>query len=236
MTTPIPDLPPTAPPEPDSLRISARTAMILLVFTLVFTALMAQMYQMTRPVIEATAQDAKRRLIGEVLPAGDYDNDLLADAIELPPVAAMGLPEPTPLYRARKQGQPAALIFEAAATDGYSGEIRLILAVRADGHLAAVRVTQHRETPGLGDYIDPRKDKNKKSPWINQFDQQSFATVPRERWRVKKDGGHFDQRVGATISARAITNATGRAMAWVQENAGALYALPATARFEEKPQ
>ncbi len=222
-------------PAAGALRISLRTALILLLFTLAFTALMAGVYQFTRPVLEATALDAKRRLIAEVLPADAYDNDLLADAIELPPNAELGLAEATSIYRARRGGAPAALVLETAARDGYSGEIRLILAVRADGRLTAVRVTAHRETPGLGDYIDPKKDKNKASPWISQFDGRNFSDTPREKWRVKKDGGAFDQRAGATISARAVTKAAGRALAWALERADTLYALPPGARHEEKP-
>jgi electron transport complex protein RnfG len=235
MSTPesMPEL--AAPPPPSSaVRISTRTAAILLAFTLAFTALMAGVYQLTEPILEATALDAKRRVIAEVLPAEAYDNDLLADAVELPPLPELSLSEPTRLYRARKDGQPAALVFEATAPDGYSGQIGLILAVQADGRLAAVRVTSHKETPGLGDYIDPKKDKNKASPWITQFDGRNFSDTPREKWRVKKDGGAFDQHVGATISARAVTKATGRALAWALERTDALYDLPANSRYEEK--
>lgn len=230
--------PPVAPlPEPvpgSVLRISLRTALILLVFTLVFTALMAEVYQITQPVLQATALDAKRRLIAEVLPPDAYDNDLLADAIELPPLPAIGLGEPTRLYRARQGGAPAALVFEAVAPDGYSGQIGLILALRADGRLAAVRVTQHKETPGLGDYIDPRKDKNKASPWIRQFDNRDFASTPPDKWRVRKDGGVFDQHAGATISARAVTKATARAMAWALDRQEQLFSLPVGTRYEVK--
>lgn len=229
--------PPTAPlpPAPDgALRVSLRTAAILLVFALAFTALMALVHDLTHPVLQATAQEAKRRLIAEVLPAAAYDNDLLADVVALPPLPELGLTEPTRLHRARRGGQPVALVFEAAAPDGYSGRIGLILAVRTDGRLAAVRVTQHRETPGLGDYIDPRKDRDKASPWIRQFDGRGFAATPREQWRVRKDGGAFDQRAGATISARAVTHATARALAWALERQDRLYQLPAGARYEEK--
>jgi electron transport complex protein RnfG len=216
-----------------AMRISTQTAATLLVFSMAFTALMAGVYQVTKPVLDATALEAKRRLITEVLPAATYDNDLLADAIELPATPAIGLAEPTRLYRARRDGQPVALVLEAAALDGYSGEIRLILAVQADGRLAAVRVTLHKETPGLGDYIDPKKDKSKTQPWITQFNGRSFSDTPREKWRVKKDGGVFDQHVGATISARAVTNATGRALTWALERADALYALPAGSQYKE---
>ncbi|MBP9219269.1 MAG: electron transport complex subunit RsxG [Sterolibacterium sp.] len=209
-----------------ALGISLRTAFILLLFTLAFTTLMSVVYTATLKPIATSAEGEKLRLIGEVLPATEYDNDLLRDSLELPATPELGLGKPSRAYLARKDGQPAALVLEAAAPDGYSGRIALILAVRTNGELIAVRVTEHKETPGLGDYIDPHKDKNKAHPWIRQFDQQSLAHLPAEQWRVKKDGGHFDQRSGATISARAVTQAVGRALQWVSRHHQTLFAPP----------
>ena len=225
----------TVLPAPTSsmVRISARTAVILLLFTLAFTALMAGTYKLTQPMVEASARAEKLRLIGEVLSPLAYDNKLLEDAITLPPLPALGLDEATTLYRARKDGKPVALVLEAAALDGYSGRIGLILAVSADGRVLAQRVTQHKETPGLGDYIDPKKDKNKASPWIRQFDGVGYDTVLGRKWKVKKDGGQFDQRAGATISARAVTNASGRALLWTHERGATLFSLPTGQTFSE---
>lgn len=223
------------PAESSILRISARTATILLLFTLVFTALMAATYFATRPAIEQSARAEKMKLIGEVLPHERYDNDLLADGVALPPIAALGLDDPSTAYRARKGGRPVALVVEAAAPDGYSGRIGLLLAVDADGRLLAMRITQHKETPGLGDYIDPRKDKNKARPWIDQFDGKSLDEIKPEQWKVKKDGGIFDAHTGATISARAVTNASGRALAWLRDNRDQLFQLPAGGRLETTP-
>ena len=217
-----------------ALRITVRTAAIMLAFTVLFTALMAGVYLMTAPLVAASAQKEKLALIGEVLPSALYDNALLDDWIEVLPVRELGLSTAARLYRARKNGQPAALVVEAAAPDGYSGRIGLLLAVKASGELLAVRVTEHRETPGLGDYIEPKKDKNKAHPWITQFSNLGFDSVPRENWRVKKDGGRFDQRAGATISARAVANASGRALAWTVEHQDKLFALPANSRFEDQ--
>ena len=215
-------------------RISVRTAAIMLAFTLIFTALMAGTYKATAPMVAASALAEKLRLIGEVLPATMHDNDLMADAITLPPGKVLGLDDDTRLWRARRNGVPVALVFETATANGYAGRIGLIVAVGADGRLLAARVTTHKETPGLGDYIDPKKDRNKARPWITQFSNLGFETVPRDKWRVKKDGGRFDQMSGATISARAVTNASGRALAWAVENRERLFALPPDARFEEK--
>jgi electron transport complex protein RnfG len=220
--------------ESSVLRISMRTAGIMLAFTLIFTALMAGTYRATAPLVAASALAEKLRLIGEVLPQTMYDNDLMADAISLPAQKALELDDETQIWRARKDGVPVALVLETAAPNGYSGRIGLIVAVGADGKLIAVRVTNHKETPGLGDYIDPKKDRNKARPWITQFSNLGFDSVPREKWRVKKDGGRFDQMSGATISARAVTNASGRALSWTVENRDKLFALPANGRFEQK--
>jgi electron transport complex protein RnfG len=221
------------PPETSVARISARTAVILLLFTLAFTALMAGTYSLSRPSIEASAQAEKLRLIGEVLPPTAYDNRLLDDAVTLPPLKALGLDAPTTLYRARKDGKLVALVFEAAALDGYSGRIGLLLAVAPDGRLLALRVAEHKETPGLGDYIDPKKDKNKQQPWIAQFDGVGFDTVLGGKWKVKKDGGRFDARAGATISARAVANASGRALLWAHERSETLFGLAAGQTYAE---
>ena len=153
-----------APRASGAFRISVRTAAIMLAFTLVFTALMAGTYKATAPLVAASTLAEKLRLIGEVLPQASYDNDLMADAITLPAQKALGLDDETRLWRARKDGAPVALVLEAAAPDGYSGRLGLIVAVGVDGRLIAVRVTTHKETPGLGDYINPKKDRNKARP------------------------------------------------------------------------
>lgn len=218
----------------ETLRISTSSAVVLVLFTVVFTGLMAVTFQATKSPIEASAQAEKLKLINEVLPPDAYDNDLLADAIDLPPIEALGLGDVSKVYRARKNGQAVALVLEATAPDGYSGRINLVLAVTADGRLSAVRVTGHKETPGLGDYIDPKKDKNKASPWVGQFNNQDRQLVTEGRWKVKKDGGQFAYHTGATISARAVTNASGRALAWAGARRDALFALTIGAKFEEK--
>jgi electron transport complex protein RnfG len=129
----------------------------MVAFTVVFTAVMAFTYDATREQIQASATEEKMKLISEVLPGATYDNALLDDYVKLGPTRELGLDEGGRVYRARKAGQPAALLLEATAPDGYSGRIDLIVAINADGSVSGVRAVSHRETPGLGDYIDPRK-------------------------------------------------------------------------------
>jgi len=210
--------------EPTALGLSARTGTIMVAFTVVFTAMMAFTHDATRTQIEASTSQEKMKLISEVLPAEAYDNPLLDDFVNLGPTPALGLTEGGRVYRARKAGRPAALLLETAAPDGYSGRIDLIVAIRADGSVAGVRAVSHRETPGLGDYIDPKKDKDKKSPWILQFSELKAAALPG--CKVKKDGGQIAYRTGATISARAVTNAVARTARFAADHHDRLFAAP----------
>ena len=214
--------------EPTALGLSARTGSVMVAFTIVFTALMAFTYGATKSQIEASATEEKMKLISEVLPPASYDNALLDDYVELGPTPALGLAEGGRVYRARKAGQPAALLLETTAPDGYSGRIDLIVAVRADGGVSGVRAVTHRETPGLGDYIDPKKDKDKKSPWITQFTGFDAGRLPM--LKVRKDGGEIAYHTGATISARAVTNATARAARYAADNQNRLFAAASGSR------
>ena len=198
--------------------MAIRTAAILFVFVIAFTGLLSAAYQWTKPAIEASAAEEKMKLVDDVLPRAEYENALLNDTLTLPPTPQLGLDEPSTLYRARMGGKPVALVFEAVAPDGYAGKVRLLIALRADGTLAGVRVTQHKETPGLGDYVDPKKDKNKSRPWITQFTGMSLATVANSGWKVKKDGGNIDYYAGATVTPRAVSKAVLKAVQWAEAN------------------
>lgn len=204
--------------------MAARTAVILFLFVIVFTGLLAGAYVWTKPALEASAAEEKMKLVDEVLPRSDYDNRLLEDTLTLPPTPALGLDEPSIVYRARRGGQPTALVYEAVAPDGYAGKIRLLVALRADGTVAGVRVTQHKETPGLGDYVEPKKDKNKAHPWITQFTGLDPAKLGERDWKVKKDGGQFAYNAGATVTPRAVVKAVARAVAFGNQNREQLFA------------
>ena len=124
-----------------------------------------------------------------------------------------------PVYRARLAGHPVAAIIESVAPDGYSGSIRLLVGVTPDGRLLGVRVLQHHETPGLGDAIEERR-----SDWIRSFEGRSLRDPPLARWKVRKDGGDFDQLTGATMTPRAVVAAVRNTMLFVQRQGPALFA------------
>ena len=104
------------------------------------------------------------------------------------------------------------------APDGYSGDIHLLLGVDPDGRVLGLRVIRHRETPGLGDYIERRR-----SDWILGFDGRRLGEPEAARWAVRQDGGDFDARSGATVTPRAVVKAVRRALAGLDAHRAVLF-------------
>lgn len=215
----------TPPIKPLSApKMAVRTAVILFIFVVIFTGLLSGAYLWTKSTIDVAAAEEKMKLVDEVLPRNAYDNDLLKDAISLPPSPALGTEDVSTAYRAKRAGQTTAVVLEAVAPDGYAGRIHLLLAIGTDGTVLGVRATQHKETPGLGDYIEPKKDKNKNRPWITQFDGLKPAEIEDRDWKVRKDGGRFDSVAGATVTPRAVIKAVRKAALHVTENRETFFA------------
>src|SRR5690606_31438763 len=155
----------------------------------------------TKERIAQEVRIAQQRALYEIVPQSRIDNDLLMDTQAIPAEAwdLLGLPNGGEVYLARQDGEIVALIIPATAPDGYSGEIGMIVGVNRDGTIAGARVLSHKETPGLGDKVELSK-----SNWILGFDGRSLQNPQASQWKVKKDGGEFDQFTGATITPRAV--------------------------------
>ncbi len=197
-----------------------KTAITMLAFAFVGTSLLAYVFDITRAPIEASEKEARLALFKEILPVNVYDNDLLKEVVVIGPNDLLGNRVSTIANIAKFNHKTAGVILEAIAHDGYSGDIKLLIAIRADGSISGVRVLAHKETPGLGDYIDIAHGK-----WIKLFDDESVNKTPPTNWQVKKDGGKFDYMVGATITPRAVVKAVLKALQFYEINKQALFAV-----------
>lgn len=195
------------------------TTIILLLFAVMGTAMVAYTYDNTREQIAANERATLLRKLHRLVAPGQHDNVLLEDTVSVRDETLLGSAEPVMVYRARKNGEPVALVIAASAPDGYSGSIKLLVGINVDGSLSGVRVVAHRETPGLGDAIDEVR-----SDWIRIFDGKSLQAPDVSRWTVRKDGGEFDQLTGATITPRAVVKAVRNALLYYQDNQEALFA------------
>lgn len=197
------------------------TAMNLLAFAMVGTIILALVYEYTKAPIAASETQARLSLISQIVPEPMYDNDIMDQQLLIDPHPLLGTQKQTVAYRAQQNGRPTAVVLQAVAPDGYSGKIKLILAVRVDGTLSGVRVVSHLETPGLGDFIDISK-----SDWITVFKGLSLSSTDEDDWQVEKDGGRFDHMAGATVTPRAVVKAVHKALQYFETHKQQLLTAP----------
>ncbi|KZN31790.1 electron transport complex subunit RsxG [Pseudoalteromonas luteoviolacea] len=191
---------------------------ILTAFALATTGSVALVQQLTAPRIEAQEKKHLMRTLTQVIPADKYNNQLYLDCIESD-ATELGPNGPHRIYRAKLDDQPIALLVQHITPEGYSGNINMLTAVYANATISGVRITQHKETPGLGDKVEI-----KKSDWVNSFIGQKATSGNDARFNVKKDGGVFDQFTGATITPRAVVKSVNAATWYAHQNFDALFA------------
>ena len=193
------------------------SALILGVFGFIGATLVAVTEFGTHERILENERQALLRQLYEIVPKQQVDNDILAHPLTVNAREALGQ-ESSLVYVGEKGKQLSAMVFEATVPDGYSGPIRLLVGVDGNGVLLGTRVVAHKETPGLGDKIEKEK-----SDWILGFTGKSLTDPKLDRWKVKKDGGDFDQFTGATVTPRAVVNGVKRVLLYFDQQRDALY-------------
>ena len=203
------------------------SAIFLFLFAIIGTGMVAYIFESTEERIAENQRRALLKSLNELVPEDLYDNDIYADILYVQNGELLGTDAPVPVYRARKNGWPVAAVLAPVAPDGYNGSIRLLVAIQLNGKLAGVRVIQHRETPGLGDRIEAER-----SDWVLEFNGKSLLDPQENNWKVKRDGGTFDQFTGATITPRAVVKAVKEALLYYKAYGQTLFEQ----HPHEKPQ
>lgn len=190
-------------------------SLLLASFALLTALILATTDHLTKDRIAESERVAAQRALFEIVPLERHNNDLLVDIQPIPEQhwKTLGLSDGGDIYIARYNQQPVAAIIPSITSEGYSGDIAMIIGVNFDGSIAGVRVVEHRETPGLGDKVDV-----KKSDWILAFNGKSLSNPERSSWEVKKDRGDFDQFTGATITPRAVIHQIARTLEYFRDD------------------
>lgn len=198
----------------------SKNSLILGGFALITAGVLAATFKATEKKIAQEQKRAAQLALLQIVPLERHDNDMLSDIWSIPPqhVELLGLTKSESIHIARKFGKPVAAIIPSVAPDGYSGAIKLIIGINADGTVAGARALAHKETPGLGDKVDINKDE-----WILSFNEKSLVNPSAENWKVKKDGGEFDQFTGATITPRAVVNRIKQTLIYFQEHQSLIF-------------
>jgi len=208
----------------------SRSAILLGLFALVGTGIVALIFTGTKDLIAESERQFMLRSLHEVIHSDLHDNDIFNDMITVTDPDLLGTKKPVAVFRARKNGQPVAVAITPIAPEGYVGPIKILVGITTDGTLLGVRVLRHRETPGLGDGIEI-----KRSDWVLGFNGHSLSNPEGKGWAVRRDGGKFDQFTGATITPRAVVKAVHNALKFYKRNQERLFREPSRAPTEMQP-
>ncbi|MGB5247820.1 MAG: electron transport complex subunit RsxG [Woeseia sp.] len=195
------------------------SALILGVLAAICTALVSWTHHQTAARIVQNEKDFLEQSLAPALGGLYFDSDLSKSAITIEPPHDLPGSGPATVYRVYRDAQPVAALFVVTARDGYSGPIRLLIGIEASGEISAVRIIEHRETPGLGDKIE-----SSKSDWVEQFPGKSLGNPALDDWAIRRDGGTFDQLTGASITPRAVIKAIRETLVYFNANRDAVFA------------
>jgi len=208
------------------LKSGLRNGLILALFAMLSTGLTTVTWLMTKDRIQTEKELALLRAISELVPADRFANDPYRDCTLLTNTQLLGSETPQSAWRLRDaEGKPVGVVISSVAPNGYNGAIELIVGHYVDhtngNSLAGVRVTEHKETPGLGDKVSEQK-----SDWILQFADTHTADMKTQDWQVKKDGGQYDAFTGATITPRAVLSAISKNIDYFNHYQEQIFAAP----------
>ena len=185
-----------------------RLVLVLTLITAGAGLILSMVEAVTREPIAEQRRQEMLRALQAVLPPADNSPD--EDTVEL--VVGKdkrGRDVMRKFFRGRNEGgQLTGLAFKVVAPDGYSGNIDVMVGIDPSGTVVGIEILSHNETPGLGDKIAFPEYK------------KTFAgkNLDNADWRVKKDGGEFDQITGATISPRAVVGAVRKGLEFYRDN------------------
>ena len=196
-----------------------KSAIGLAIFAFFTAGIISVTQYLTKEAIVVNEKAFEARLLLSLLPEGFEAEQLLESAqkfsqTNIQQLSLLNVSADEVFYRATNiAGELEAILLPVIAPEGYTEAIRLIIGVSPKGDVIGVRVTKHKETPGLGDQIELSK-----SNWILNFNGKSLISPEPEKWQVKKDGGEFDQLTGATISPRAVVKAVNHSLQFFELN------------------
>ena len=184
-----------------------RLVLVLTLITAGAGLILSMVESVTREPIAEQRRLEMLRALQAVLPPADNSPD--EDTVQLVTgTDKRGRDVQRTFFRGRSDGQVNGIAFKVVAPDGYSGNIDVMVGIDPDGTVVGIEILSHNETPGLGDKIV-----------LPEFKKIFVGkNLDNADWRVKKDGGEFDQITGATISPRAVVGAVRKGLEFYRDH------------------
>ena len=170
-------------------------SLVLIIICIVVTGALAVTYQITKPIIEEINIKNANIARAEVLPEGEggftkIETDLLENVVD-----------------AYQADNGSGMVF-TTLDKGFGGKIQVMVGISKVGEIQGVKVTSHKETPGLG-------TKAMTPEHLSQYLGQMTITNTGE------GDDNIDAITGATISSNAIFRAVETALAQYEQLGGA---------------
>ena len=168
--------------------------LVLTIISVVAGAGLAAVYNVTKEPIEKANLEKQQAAIKAVLPEG-------AEVGEEMTVGE------NRVFPATINGEFAGMAIEVN-TNGFGGNIKMMVGFDAEGALVDYSILELAETPGLG---------SKLVDWFRTKSDIRGALVSDGEVKVSKDGGKYDAITAATISSRAFMVGVNDAMSTYTE-------------------
>ena len=169
-------------------------AIVLVSIALIITLALAGTYSVANPKIIENQQKAADEARMQVVPEGDsfteYDGKKVGGVIDC--------------YIADNKAGMAIM----SEYKGFGGAVKVMVGIDAKGEITGVTITEHAETPGLG-------DKAMKPDYLKQYKGISKVVGGHI-----KDDPDIDAVTGATITSNAVYNSIAEALAQFEECGG----------------
>ena len=167
----------------------------LLLVTLVASASLGFVYNLTKDAI-TNAENAKKSLaIKRVVP--EFDNNPAGNIMKIP---AESKGDTLFIYIAIKNNDTVGYAIETFSKNAFGGLLKLLVGFTPEGKIYNIAVLEHKETPGLG-------TKMTEPLFSKQFPGKNPDNF---KLKVKKDGGDVDAITASTITSRAYCDAVQR--------------------------
>ncbi len=167
----------------------------LLLICAIVTGLLAFVNLVTAPIIEENNQKNFEASMAEVLPnAGAFEELNISSFIPSDPGATLDS-----IYQSKSGGY----VVSTTCSEGYGGDISVMVGVYPSGSISQVRIMSMSETPGLG-------AKAGNEDFINQYQMLTQGISVMKN--TSPEGNQIAAISGATVTSKAVTKAVNTAL------------------------
>ncbi len=165
-----------------------KTTLILFIITVATALLLGGVYELTKDQIAGIKEEKRVESMAQVMPGADNFEEIEAGAYGADSIT-----------KASKDGELIGCCVELR-TNGFGGDISLMVGVGTNGAVTGVRILDHSETAGMGAKADD-------TSFLDQY-------IGRKHGITVKAGADtdIDAITAATITTKAVTNGINSAL------------------------